>query len=103
MKNVVNLTLKFTIDHYLIGESRFKNEKYCFEKITYFNLNLLVSAYRVSSYAELYSSGRVRGAFVGTTQTSQIFKMIFLYCKAFPASEKTKLSSAQLVFIQNST
>ena len=34
-----------------------------------FNLNLLVSAYRVASYAELYSSGRVRGAFVGTIYT----------------------------------
>ena len=70
MKNVVNLTLKFTIDHYLIGESRFKNEKHCFEQITYFNLNLFVSAYRVASYAELYSSGRVRGAFVGTIYTN---------------------------------
>ena len=37
------------------------------------------------------------------TQTSQIFKMSFLNCKVFPASEKTKLSSAQLTFIRNST
>ena len=70
MKNVVNLTVKFTIDHYLIGESRFKNEKYYFEEITYFNLNLLVSVYGVASYAELYSSGRVRGAFAGTIYTN---------------------------------
>ena len=41
---------------------------------------------RVAGYVELSS--------VPFTQTSQIFKMIFLYCKAFPASEKTKLSSA---------
>ena len=34
------------------------------------NLNLLVSAYRVASYAELYSSGRGRGAFVGTIYTN---------------------------------
>ena len=68
MKNVVNLTVKFTIDHYLIRESRFKNEKYI--NITYFNLNLLVSVYLVASYAELYSSGRVRGAFVGTIYTN---------------------------------
>ena len=58
MKNVVNLTVKFTIDHYLIRKSRIENEK------------LLVSAYRVASYAELYSSGRVRGAFVGTIYTN---------------------------------
>ena len=37
---------------------------------------------RVAGYVELSS--------VPFKQTSQIFKMIFLYCKAFPASEKTK-------------
>ena len=31
VKNVVNIAVKFTIDHYLIRESRFKNEKYCSE------------------------------------------------------------------------
>ena len=72
MKNVVNLTVKFTIDHYLIREPRFKNEEYCFELITYFNLNLLVDPYHVASYAELYSSGRGRGASVGTIYTNVV-------------------------------
>ena len=44
--------------------------KFQFYREEVFNLNLLVSAYRVASYAELYSSGRVRGAFVATIYTN---------------------------------
>ena len=75
MKNVVNLTLKFTIDHYLIGESRFKNEKYCFEYITYFNLKLQATQnfIRVAGYVELSS--------VPFAQTSQISFTLKLFLR----------------------
>ena len=65
MKNVVNLTVKFTIDHYLIRESRFRTINTVLNK-----LHTSISAYSVASYAELYLNGRVRGAFFGTIYTN---------------------------------
>ena len=90
MKNVVNLTVKFTIDHYLTRESLFKNEKYCVPR----------SQQRRTLFEWQGAWGFRR---YHLHKRRKFFKWFSSTVKLFRRREKTKLSSAQLAFIQNST